>query len=239
MAGSSSHVVLFRFGQASAQGAGSPYTAENWCCCCLGGASSRRAWTVTATWLKPFSSKMWRGKHNCSWGTPIFLQASRKFSTFRLHFAIVNLGTAGEGTWILGTDRGRTWLAKWQRTTPSVRAAPRSQGRDTFNRYSICFRSWSINSSSSSLCLEFCLATESAESVVGAVDGRRDEVWPLFVSPLTAPRKRKLSGRWGWFLWIAAGKEYAGEWWTVSVAGELDTALDLSSFCGDTTEIYQ
>ena len=25
----------------------------------------------------------------------------------------------------------------------------------------------------------------------------------------------------------------------VSVAGELDTALDLSSFCGDTTEIYQ
>ena len=69
MAGSSSHAVLFHFGQANAQGAGSPYTADNWCCCCcccLGGASSRRAWTVTATWLKPFSSKMWRGKHNCS-----------------------------------------------------------------------------------------------------------------------------------------------------------------------------
>ena len=39
---------------------------------------------------------------------------------------------------------------------------------------------------------------------------------PLFVSVLTAPRKRKLSGRWGWFLWIAAGKEYAGEWWAES-----------------------
>lgn len=87
---------------ANMQGPGSPQTAESCgcccCCCCLGGASSRRAWTVTATWPNPFSSKMCRGKHNCSWGTPIFLQASRKFSTFRLHFAIVNLGTAGDGT---------------------------------------------------------------------------------------------------------------------------------------------
>lgn len=38
---------------------------------------------------------------------------------------------------MLGTERGRTWLAKWHRTTPSVRAAPRSLGRDTFNRDSM------------------------------------------------------------------------------------------------------
>lgn len=50
------------------------------------------------------------------------------------------LTTAGEGTWMLGTDRGRTWLAKWHRTTPSVRAAPRSLGNDTFNRDSIFCR---------------------------------------------------------------------------------------------------
>lgn len=59
---------------ANMQGPGSPQTAESCgCCCCgccgggcLGGASSRRAWTVTATWPNPFSSKMCRGKHNCS-----------------------------------------------------------------------------------------------------------------------------------------------------------------------------
>lgn len=34
---------------------------------------------------------------------------------------------------------------------------------------------------------------------------------PLLASALTVARKRKLSGRWGWFLWVAAGKEYAGE----------------------------
>lgn len=55
--------------------------------------------------------------------------------TKRRHYDI--LTTAGEGTWMLGTERGRTWLARWHRTTPSVRAAPRSLGSDTFNRDSI------------------------------------------------------------------------------------------------------
>lgn len=47
------------------------------------------------------------------------------------------LTTAGEGTWMLGTDRGLTWLARWHRTTPSVRAAPRSLGNDTLSRASM------------------------------------------------------------------------------------------------------
>lgn len=55
------------------------------------------------------------------------------------------LTTAGEGTWMLGTDRGRTWLAKWHKTTPSVRAAPRSLGNDTFNRDSIFCRKMNID----------------------------------------------------------------------------------------------
>lgn len=98
-------------------------------------------------------------------GTPILRHASRKFSTFRRHLAMVSLGcrwhaeksltntgddlwhqsrdiwlvltTAGEGTWMLGTDRGRTWLARWHSTTPSVRAAPRSLGKDNLRRASM------------------------------------------------------------------------------------------------------
>lgn len=68
---------------------------------------------------------------------------------------------------MLGTERGRTWLARWHRTTPSVRAAPRSLGSDTFNRDSMFLRSCSISSSSSSRCLEFCLTRGSAESLAG------------------------------------------------------------------------
>lgn len=60
--------------------------------------------------------------------------------TKRCHCDI--LTTAGEGTWMLGTERGRTWLARWHRTTPSVRAAPRSLGSDTFNRDSIFCGKW-------------------------------------------------------------------------------------------------
>lgn len=47
------------------------------------------------------------------------------------------LTTAGEGTWILPTDRGRTWLTKWQRTTPSIRADPKSSGKQIFSLVSI------------------------------------------------------------------------------------------------------
>lgn len=43
------------------------------------------------------------------------------------------LTTAGEGTWMLATDRGEMLLAKWQRTTPSIRAAPTSSGSNTFS----------------------------------------------------------------------------------------------------------
>lgn len=50
-----------------------------------------------------------------------------------------SLTTAGEGTWMLGMDRGRTWLARWHNTTPSVKAAPRSLGKDTLSRHSIFY----------------------------------------------------------------------------------------------------
>lgn len=43
------------------------------------------------------------------------------------------LTTAGEGTWMLATERGEMLLAKWQRTTPSIRAAPTSSGSNTFS----------------------------------------------------------------------------------------------------------
>jgi len=43
------------------------------------------------------------------------------------------LTTAGDGTWMLATERGLMWLAKWQRTTPSINAAPMSSGKITFN----------------------------------------------------------------------------------------------------------
>lgn len=45
----------------------------------------------------------------------------------------VGLTTAGEGTWILATERGRMWLARWHKTTPSISAAPTSSGNKTFN----------------------------------------------------------------------------------------------------------
>lgn len=38
---------------------------------------------------------------------------------------------------MLATDRGRMWLAKWQSTTPSMSAAPRSSCRVTFNLISM------------------------------------------------------------------------------------------------------
>lgn len=43
------------------------------------------------------------------------------------------LTTAGEGTWMLATERGRMWLARWHNTTPSIKAAPTSSGNKTFN----------------------------------------------------------------------------------------------------------
>lgn len=109
------------------------------------------------------------GGHWLTCGTPIFLHASKKFSTFLRHLAMLSLGwgaaeqkdeqfkscrvtalgcqhklsvsvsdfraltTAGEGTWMLATDRGEMLLAKWQRTTPSIRAAPTSSGSNTFS----------------------------------------------------------------------------------------------------------
>ncbi|CAN7998379.1 unnamed protein product, partial [Ixodes pacificus] len=74
-------------------------------------------------------------------------QAPRKFSTLRLHLAMVSLGcqrqaltTAGDGTWMLATERGRTWLARWQSTTPSISEGPSSGGKLTFSRLSITCR---------------------------------------------------------------------------------------------------
>lgn len=103
-------------------------------------------------------------------GTPSFLQASRKFSTFRRHLAIPSLGckqrqsvkmeawggihchtdrrrptAAGEGTWMPATEHGWRWLARWQSTTPSIRNGPRSSGRMSFSRLS---RLWGGSKSS-------------------------------------------------------------------------------------------
>lgn len=59
------------------------------------------------------------------------------------------LTTAGDGTWILATDRGRTWFAKWHKTTPSVSADATSFGSDIFKRLSMIVRNCSISSLSS------------------------------------------------------------------------------------------
>lgn len=50
------------------------------------------------------------------------------------------LTTAGDGTWILATERGRMWLTRWQSTTPSMREEPRSSGRTTFSLLSILWQ---------------------------------------------------------------------------------------------------
>lgn len=128
---------------------------ESWDALVVG--NSRSAWTVTPTFTRPRSSKIWWGKQSLSCETPNFLQASRKFSTFLRHFAILSLGTAGDGTWILATERGLMWLAKWQRTTPSISAAPMSSGKMTFNLDSRLLRSCRICSRSSRRCSIFLL----------------------------------------------------------------------------------
>lgn len=66
-----------------------------------------------------------------------------------MHEICTKLTTAGDGTCMEATDRGRTWLAKWHNTTPSVNADARSFGNAIFNRLSIAPRSCSINSVSS------------------------------------------------------------------------------------------
>lgn len=153
---------------------------------CRGGARSSRALTVPATWGSPCSSRMWRGRHNWLCGTPILRQASRKFSTFRRHLAMVSLGTAGEGTWMLGTDRGLTWLARWHSTTPSVRAAPRSLGNDTLRRASMFFLS--------------CSTTSASSPTRGGAAGASSWLWgaaavsPFLFSSFWLRRYRKLSG---------------------------------------------
>ena len=49
------------------------------------------------------------------------------------------LTTAGDGTWMLGTALGLTWLAMWHRMTPSTRATDRSSGNEIRSRVSICW----------------------------------------------------------------------------------------------------
>lgn len=46
------------------------------------------------------------------------------------------LTTAGEGMWMIDTERGRIWLASWQRAVPSDKPSPRSSGRVVFSRAS-------------------------------------------------------------------------------------------------------
>ena len=52
------------------------------------------------------------------------------------------LTTEGDGTWILGTALGLTWLATWQRMTPSAKEAEMSSGREMRNLDSIPIRNW-------------------------------------------------------------------------------------------------
>jgi len=40
----------------------------------------------------------------------------------------------GEGTWIFGTEHGRTWLARWQSRTPSTNDEARSSAGSTRRR---------------------------------------------------------------------------------------------------------
>lgn len=65
------------------------------------------------------------------------------------------LTTAGDGTWILATERGLIWLAKWQRTTPSISAAPMSSGRITFNLDSRFYKDMRINVQVISKCMAY------------------------------------------------------------------------------------
>lgn len=61
------------------------------------------------------------------------LEYEHTFSVSTFEQSLRTLTTAGEGTWMLATDRGEMLLAKWQRTTPSIREAPTSSGSNTFS----------------------------------------------------------------------------------------------------------
>lgn len=51
------------------------------------------------------------------------------------HFVMHNaLTTAGEGMWMMDTERGLIWLTSWHRTVPLDKASPRSSGSETFSR---------------------------------------------------------------------------------------------------------
>lgn len=49
-------------------------------------------------------------------------------------FEASRLTTAGEGMWMMDTERGRTWFTSWQRMVPLARASPISSGRVIFRR---------------------------------------------------------------------------------------------------------
>lgn len=55
--------------------------------------------------------------------------------------------TAGEGTWMLRTERGRILLANWHNNTPSFRDSGKLSGKVTFNLFSIVY--WKVNKSKS------------------------------------------------------------------------------------------
>ncbi len=44
---------------------------------CWGEASSTRAWTVMLTFTRPFSSRMWWGRHSLSWETRVRAERNR------------------------------------------------------------------------------------------------------------------------------------------------------------------
>lgn len=86
------------------------------------------------------------------------------------------LTTAGDGTWILSTDRGRTLFARWHNTTPSMSAQDKSCGSSTFNLCSMMDLSCWMQSDSSlarvACCLPLLLANFVLEvaTMIGSSD---------------------------------------------------------------------
>lgn len=58
---------------------------------------------------------------------------------------------------MLATERGRMWLARWQRTTPSIRDEPRSSGRSIFSLLSM-FWGGNDNTNIVTVCFQYIWA---------------------------------------------------------------------------------
>lgn len=71
------------------------------------------------------------------------------------------LTTAGEGMWMIDTDRGRTWLASWQRVMPLDKDSPRSSGRVIFREDS---RDWQMERRREERDVRWCCQCQKRQS---------------------------------------------------------------------------